>query len=360
MQQEKKNTGRLAFIDWMRGVAAVVMLQGHTFHSFTRSDLRDKGPYMLSQFVGGLPPAMFLFLTGITFAFLMDSQDRKGLSAGRKVWAACLRSRYLFFIAFLFRFQLYVFGFPTSPAIELLRVDILNCMGMSMLLLAPMAIFSTAERIRYCSVVGLVIAFLAPVVAQVDVSWMPTFLSSYFVPTFTGFGFFPWAAFLAFGMVAGSVIRTVPQDRLGMAMMWMLGVGLSTVIAAHQLSLLPYSLYPKVDYWLASPGLTTIKLGIVLIILAISFLWVSYSPEVRWSLFRQLGTTSLLVYWVHIELVYGRWFGVWKEKLSFPYVVLYTVVLIALMTVLSVGKTSGFLLPYLTRTQPIPARDPVS
>ena len=28
--------------------------------------------------VGGLPPAMFLLLTGITFAFLMDSQDRIG------------------------------------------------------------------------------------------------------------------------------------------------------------------------------------------------------------------------------------------------------------------------------------------
>ncbi len=60
------------------------MLQGHTFHSFTRTDLREQGPYMLSQFVGGLPPAMFLFLTGITFAFLMDSQDRKGARRGKR------------------------------------------------------------------------------------------------------------------------------------------------------------------------------------------------------------------------------------------------------------------------------------
>ena len=78
-ESSKDNVGRLAFIDWTRGLAALVMLQGHTFHSFTRNDLRTGGPYMLSQFVGGLPPAMFLFLTGITFAFLMDSQDRKGL-----------------------------------------------------------------------------------------------------------------------------------------------------------------------------------------------------------------------------------------------------------------------------------------
>src|SRR5437879_1730780 len=109
----QKSSGRLAFIDWVRGLAAVIMLQGHTFNSFTRTDLRDKGPYMLSQFVGGLPPAIFLFLTGITFAFLMDSQDKQNASAGKKIWAAVKRSRYLFLIAFLFRIQLYVFGYPT-------------------------------------------------------------------------------------------------------------------------------------------------------------------------------------------------------------------------------------------------------
>ena len=61
----KSGANRLGFIDWTRGLAAVVMIQGHTFHSFTANDLRDKGPFMLSQFVGGLPPAIFLFLTGI-------------------------------------------------------------------------------------------------------------------------------------------------------------------------------------------------------------------------------------------------------------------------------------------------------
>ena len=351
-EQEKKTTGRLAFIDWMRGMAAVVMLQGHTFHSFTRTDLKDKGPYMLSQFVGGLPPAMFLFLTGITFAFLMDSQDRKNVSPWQKFVAALKRSRYLFLIAFLFRLQLYIFGYPTSPASELLRVDILNCMGMSMLLLAPMAVFTTAERIRLCSILGLLIAFLAPVVALLDFSSVPAFI------TYTGFGFFPWAAFLAFGMVTGSVIRTVKPELLNSAMLWMLAIGGTVVLAAHQLSTLPYTMYPKVDYWLASPGLTTIKLGIVIIVLAVSYLWVSYGPDGRWSLFRQLGTTSLLVYWVHIELVYGRWFGIWKQKLSVPYVVLYTVILIALMTLLSVIKTRKKPWPSFFRASAIPARDP--
>ena len=53
-----------------------------------------------------------------------------------------------------------------------------------------------------------------------------------------------------------------------------------------------------------------------------------------------MGTTSLLIYWVHIELVYGRWFGFWKENLSVPEVLAFTVCLILLMSVLSLLQTN--------------------
>lgn len=339
MADQKKITGRLAFIDWVRGFAALVMLQGHTFDSFTRTDLRSQGPFMWSQFFGGLPPAIFLFLTGITFAFLMDSQERQGASAWKRVLAAIKRSRYLFLIAFLFRVQLYVFGFPTSPAGELLRVDILNCMGFAMLILAPMAVFSTRERIRLCTVVGLVIAGLAPLVSMIDPSSVPWIVKSYFFPSYNYFGFFPWASFLAFGMVAGSVLRVVKPDEMRSAMLWMLALGIGLTVAAHQLANLPFSLYPKSEFWLNSPALILIKLGVVLALLPLAFLWVNLGSAQKWSLFRQLGTTSLLVYWVHIELVYGRWFGIWKQALSVGQVLTYTAILIALMTALSVGRT---------------------
>jgi uncharacterized membrane protein len=360
MAERKTSTPRLAFIDWTRGLAAVVMLQGHTFHSFTRNDLRDKGPYIFSQFLGGLPPALFLFLTGITFAFLMDSQERQGTGTWHRILAALKRSRYLFILAFLFRIQLYVFGFPTSPAGELLRVDILNCMGMAMLVFAPMAVFSTQERIRLCTVLGVVVAGLAPLVSMIDSSGVPWIIRAYFFPSPNYFGFFPWAAFLAFGMVAGSVIRTVKQEEMSRAMLWSLGLGLGLVLVAQYLSNLPYSLYPKSDFWLNSPGLIIIKLGVVLIILALAFLWVHTGAGQRWSLFRQLGTTSLLVYWVHIEIVYGRWFGIWKEGLTVRQVLVFTAVLLGLLTALSISKTRGKFVGLFLRPTPIPAPRPAS
>jgi len=40
---------RLAFLDWTRGMAAIIMLQGHVFHSFARTDLREGGAYRLGM-----------------------------------------------------------------------------------------------------------------------------------------------------------------------------------------------------------------------------------------------------------------------------------------------------------------------
>jgi uncharacterized membrane protein len=59
-------SARIVFLDWLRGLAALIMLQGHVFHSFTRPDQREHGFYIYSQFLGGQAAAVFLFLTGIT------------------------------------------------------------------------------------------------------------------------------------------------------------------------------------------------------------------------------------------------------------------------------------------------------
>jgi uncharacterized membrane protein len=342
MNANNKSKGnRLAFIDWTRGLAAVIMIQGHTFDSFTATDLRKGGPFMLSQFLGGMPPAIFLFLTGITFSFLMDSQDRQEPVGWKRVIAALKRSRYLFMLAFLFRLQLYVTGFPTSPASELLKVDILNCMGLAMLLLAPMAVFSTRERVRLCTILGLVICGLAPLMSMLDsTGGIPTLVRAYFFPGFNSFGFFPWASFLAFGMAAGSIIRITKPEDMSRLMLGMLAIGLGLIMGARSIGDLPFSFYPKTDFWLNSPALNLIKLGVVLATLAVAYLWVNAGQETqKWSVFRQLGTTSLLVYWVHIELVYGRWLGVFKESLGVIPVLLVTAVLLALMVGLSLLQT---------------------
>lgn len=317
------------------------MLQGHVFHSFTRSDLRESGPYVLSQFVGGMPPALFLFLTGITLAFLMDSCQRKMMGAGASVAAAARRAGYLFTIALLFRFQMWLFGLPHSSARDLLKVDILNCMGLGILLMSVMAVFRTGQRVRYCAIAGVGIAAASPLVSMLDWSGVPALVRMYLAPDHNYFSFFPWGAFLAFGMSVGSLIRVIQREHLDRAMQWSALLGIGLIVGSWYAANLPYSLYPSVDFWLNSPAQVFIKLGVILLGLSFAFLWTEYGREHHrgWSWVRQFGVTSLLVYWVHTELVYGRWLWFFKERLSVAQTVVAAIAVILAMLLLSVART---------------------
>jgi hypothetical protein len=319
-------------------LAAIVMLNGHAFHAFTRTDLREGGPYVISQFIGGMPPAVFLFLVGVTLAFLMHSGERKGVPPAKRVITCLRRASYLFGIAFLFRLQLWISGLPSSPWTDLLRVDILNSMGFAVVAVSLMAVFSTRDRVRLSAILGVAICAASPLVAQLDWSWMPVGLRNYIVPDPMAFSFFPWGGFVAFGMSAGSIIRLSTIEHYERLAQWAALLGFALILGGQYFSNLPYSVYPKSDFWLNSPWLVLIKTGVILLVMSFAFLWTKHSSA-KWSWVRQMGMTSLLVYWVHIELIYGRWLWFWKEGLTVGQTVAAAVVLIALMLALSTART---------------------
>lgn len=332
-----KNASRLQFLDWVRGFGAAIMLQGHTYHSLLRQDLRTSSAFVLSDFLGGLPSAVFLFLTGVTLAFIMDSRERQGVAAPGRVLASLRRAGYILGLAFLLRLQLWLFAWPGSPWTDLLRVDVLNCMGFALAIMSVMAVFRTIERVRFCAILGLAIAAASPLVSQLDWSGVPLLVKSYIAPDLATFGFFPWGAFVAFGMSLGSLIRILTHEQLERAMQWSAVCGCALIAGSEQLSKLP-SLYGKSEFWLNSPFLILIKLGVLLLLTAFAFLWNKHTSE-KWSWVRQLGTTSLLVYWVHIELLYGRWLGFWHSNLDLRQSTIAAAVCLVLMVLLSAART---------------------
>jgi hypothetical protein len=335
------------------------MLQGHTYHSFLRQDLRTSSTFILSDFLGGLPSAVFLFLAGVTLAFLMDSREHQGASASARVLASLRRAGYILGLAFLVRFQLWVFAWPGSLWPDMLRVDILNCMGLALAVMAVMAAFRTLERVRLCAILGVAIAAASPLVSQIDWSSVHPLIKGYIAPDYASFGLFPWGAFVAFGLSLGSLIRILTQEQLERAMPWLALTGCALILCSQQLSGLP-SLYAKSEFWLNSPFMILIKLGVILLLVAFAFLWNKHTAE-KWSWVRQLGTTSLLVYWVHLELIYGRWLGLWHSNLGIGQCTIGAVVVMILMVLLSLAKTHyrrwvGFL--NSLRAQREPARVP--
>jgi uncharacterized membrane protein len=321
----------------MRGLAVLVMIQCHTINSFTRMDLRESGPYVLSQFVGGMAAPLFLLMAGMTTAFQMESLERREPSPWRR-WAISLRrAGYILTIAFTFRFTNWLFSMPHASAAELTKVDILNCMGVGMAALAVAAVFEGNERIRFAVLAGVAIAAASPLMANLDWSGTPKLLQEYLVPG-PGrgrFPFFPNVAYIAFGQAIGALVKRTAEERVDRLMQWSMLIGFSMIFIAQYFSNLPYSLYTNANFWTDSPALVTIRVGICLMTLAGAYLWTEYCAGARWSWMQAMGKNSLMVYWVHVMIVYGSLVQPLKRTLSVEQSAVATIIVTLMMVLLS-------------------------
>ena len=302
---------RFAFLDWTRGVAVLIMIQCHVFNSFTRPDLRQSGAYILSQFIGGMAAPLFLFMAGMTSGFLMESLERRQVSRWNRWCAALRRAGYIFLIAYLFRFTNWVGSLPNPSLQDFLKVDILNSMGLAMAAFSVVALFQNSRRVRLTIALALAVAAAAPLVASLEWIGVPLVVKNYLVPSPTPgqFPFFPCAAYLGFGVAAGSLVKKseAASGGTGMdrSMQWLVLLGFGLIFTSEYFANLPWSVYAKSDFWRNSPALILIRLGIILLMLAGAYLWTGLRAASGWSWIESLGKTSLLVYWVHVTLVYG-------------------------------------------------------
>jgi hypothetical protein len=70
---------------------------------------------------------------------------------------------------------------------------------------------------------------------------------------------------------------------------------------------MPLQLYSVYDFWHTSPNFFLIRTGVVLAIVFLVFAWCRWGAALKgFAPVIELGRTSLFVYWVHIEFVYGR------------------------------------------------------
>lgn len=328
---------RFPFLDWMRGLAIVVMIQCHVFNSFAAPAVRDGGPYVLSQFIGGMAAPLFLFMAGMTLAFQMDSQDRRGYPPARRWFAALRRAGYVWMIAYLFRLSNCVASIPHVDWREFTKVDILNCMGLAMAVFAAAAALDGRVRARWVALGALAVAAASPVVANLDWGSTPQVIQEYLAPGHGRgrFAFFPNAAYIGFGLAAGTAVKHALADRMERLMQWSLLLGLVLVVVAQYFSNIPYSIYTKSNFWTDSPTLILIRGGICLMAMTGCYLWTEYCANPGWSWMQVMGKNSLMVYWIHVMLVYGNIVRPLKQHLTTPETALATLVVTALMLGLS-------------------------
>ncbi len=102
----------------------------------------------------------------------------------------------------------------------------------------------------------------------------------------------------------------------------------------------PRQIYAVYDFWHTSPNFFLIRIGVLLVILLGTYVWCRWGAA-QWgfSPIIQLGQTSLLVYWVHIEFVYGRFSILPKRSMSIQAATLGLLAIFLAMVLLSWVRT---------------------
>ena len=166
---------RLLYIDWLRGLALLLMMQWHAFNSWLREDLRSSDLYQLAALAGGLPAALFLFLTGISLVILLERGQPDEL---RRI--VLKRSGYILMVALLFRLQQWAFYWPHAPASGLFKVDILNTMGVALAVAGALTLLVEPRLRMVAAALGALAAAMAtPLTWAIPRGAMPAFLLDY-------------------------------------------------------------------------------------------------------------------------------------------------------------------------------------
>jgi uncharacterized membrane protein len=317
---------RLSYIDWMRGLAILIMIEAHVLDAWTRVADRPTRAFGWSAILAGFAAPMFLFLAGLSVSLAASSGERRTGSAA--VAAARVRRRgwEIFGLAYLFRFQAYVLN-PKAMLAGVLKVDILNVMGPAVV--AAAALWQVGRdfgrRLLLLGGATLAITLITPLVRTSPlIDAMPHVVQWYLraTPGKNNFHVFPWAGFVFAGALVGVVLekmRGAETERRLHA--WMAPGGVAAAAACYAGSYLP-SIYADSHFWTSSPMFFLLRVGVICATLSAIYFW-EQRPRLLakrpWpSPMALFGQSSLFVYWVHVELVYGVFSSSLHKSLPFP------------------------------------------
>lgn len=310
----KITTNRLFFIDAMRAWAILMMLQGHFIDGLLDPIFRntDNTVFNVWLYFRGITAPVFFTVSGFIFTYLLIRVPQKGLENPR-VKKGIRRGLQLLLIGYLLRMNIFgLFGGDIYDSFYL--VDVLHCIGLSILAVIGIYLFST-NRNKYLFPgillgVTILLFLFEPIYKQWSFAFLPDALANYFTKANGSvFTIIPWLGYATIGGFV-SVLFTRFKN---MKYLYPVAISIAAIVG---FSLIFYSssgfisLYETTGIGLfkliEQNNYLFIRLGDVFVVFAIFMLLRQLMSN---STILKIGASTLSIYVIHFIVLYGSFTG---------------------------------------------------
>ncbi len=307
-------SNRLYFIDAMRAWAILMMLQGHFIDGLLDPVFRDlSNPvYNIWLYFRGITAPVFFTVSGFIFTYLLIRGTQKGWDNPR-VAKGIRRGLQLLLIGYLLRLNLFgLFKGQLYHAFYL--VDVLHCIGLSILALIGIYLFSVSKK-RYVFptlLIGitLLLFLFEPLYKQWSFGFLPEFLANYFTKANGSvFTIIPWLGYATLGAFI-SVLFTRHKDYkylYPLAMSIGLAVGYLLIYQSSGFFNLLYG-WTDIELFklILSNNYLFIRLGNVFMVFVVFMVLRRFMTN---KTVLAIGASTLSIYVIHFILLYGSFTG---------------------------------------------------
>ncbi len=312
---------RLSFIDAIRALAILMMLQGHFVAGLLSDEYRvlDNPLFMAWRYLRGLTAPVFFTISGFIFTLLLERHRGKGWGNPR-LKKGLFRGLKLIVIGYLLQLRLlWLLQGAINPTFNI--VHVLQSIGLSLILIVLLYWITDRLKKEFLGILLLGITVLLFSYQSVYVNWdydhFPEIISNYFTrKNGSVFTIVPWFGFASFGgflalAFSGRFTHTMFYKK---SILWMVPVGTILLLRSYEGIQYLKNLTHFHIFEAALPNSYLFaRLGTILLLFAFFMLVQRY---VKSGIILKIGENTLPIYVLHSIILYGsitglgltRWF----------------------------------------------------
>ncbi|MBK9246665.1 MAG: DUF1624 domain-containing protein [Ignavibacteria bacterium] len=304
---------RLIFIDLMRGIAALWMIETHVVNAFLNYHYQSGWFFNLISISNGYVAVGFVFCAGSGFWIAASRKTDEYKRFTPALWTYLRRLGFILAAAYWAHFPEFSFWriIRSTPEqiLAIMQCDVLHCIVFSSIIALTLVII-LPKKVPFTwiyALMSVMFFFATPLAWASDpLAYLPVFPATLFTnQPISPFPLFPWSGyFFAGAAITGWFMQSADQKRFAKRLL-LVGLGLPVILFI--IKDLPFTYPGWQDWWIASPSHSLFRASGAALLFGLLFLTEGFFnkiPRVT-DVLRLCGQESLFIYLLQGMLIYG-------------------------------------------------------